>query len=283
MAGIRNGVACALLTAVVSAALPLVAGAATHAAACDTATFCDIEGGRYLIRMPGSWDGKNDVGAIVYFHGWQGSAEGVMRNAGLTKMASDLGIALVAVDGLNKTWSYPSSPSQHRDELTFLDRLLADIDMRHAIDMDRLMASGFSMGGSMAWYAACFRGKRFAGIAPVAGAFWEPLPDKCPSPAPYLFHVHGTTDTVVPIAGRPIGERWHQGDLYESLERFREKDNFQTGPSFRPEGTRLTCERQVSAEGSLIEVCLHPGGHNMRPEWVARAWRELSKARGWKG
>ena len=37
-----------------------------------------------------------------------------------------------------------------------------------------------------------------------------------------------------------------------------------------------------SAEGPLIEVCLHPGGHNMRPEWVARAWRELSKARGWK-
>lgn len=274
---------CVLLAAAISAFPWLDGNSDAYAASCDAVNYCEIEGGQYLIHMPEDWNGKDGIGAIVYFHGWQGSAEGVMRNAGLKQMASDLGVALVAVDGKNKTWSYPSSPSQHRDELVFLDRLLADLDERHAIDMDRVMASGFSMGGSMAWYAACYRGRRFAGIAPVAGAFWEPLPDRCPSPAPYLFHVHGTADTVVPIAGRPIGERWHQGDLYESLERFLDKDDFQTGPSFRPEGTTLTCERQVSAEGPLIEVCLHPGGHNMRPEWVARAWRELSKARGWKG
>ena len=37
----------------------------------------------------------------------------------------------------------------------------------------------------------------------------------------------------------------------------------------------LSCERQRNAEGRVLELCLHSGGHRFRPADVVRAWREL--------
>ena len=88
---------------------------------------------------------------------------------------------------------------------------------RWPIDPDRILVTGFSQGGSMAWDLACRRGRDYRAFVAVSGAFWEPLPTalrrRAGRPAAHARHSRRT----VPMAGRPIGDRWRQGDVLQGL------------------------------------------------------------------
>ncbi|WP_343559348.1 alpha/beta hydrolase family esterase [Kiloniella sp. b19] len=251
---------------------------------CGETEPCMVSNGFYNITLPENHTPASEepVAAIMFFHGWQGQSSAVMRNKSLVRLARRLGVALIAPNGEGKTWSYPGSPRQHRNEFDFIRAVREDAIERFNIAPDRIMATGFSMGGSMVWNLACFSGEDFAGFAPVAGAFWEPLPERCPSPVPNMVHVHGTSDTVVPIAGRPIGLQWKQGDMWESLAVWQKQGQFEASDENLAEDGRLTCQIWTDrAPSDLFEVCLHSGGHSIRTEWVERAWQKLSEAKGW--
>ncbi|SDU49078.1 PHB depolymerase family esterase [Stappia sp. ES.058] len=278
-------IAAALSLALVAATAP--AGAANEPQAqCGVETPCEIANGEYRIRFPQGWDGNSPLGAIVFLHGWRGSAAGEMRNAAWARLADRLNVAFVAPQGAGKTWSYPGAPRALRDDFAFFDALVEDLTARFPLRADRMMATGFSMGGSMVWNLACYRGRLFAGFAPIAGAFWDPIPETCPSPAPVLFHVHGTADRTVPLEGRPIGERWHQSDVADSLAVWQAQAGLpRVFPAFAPD-TGLNCQLQEARKKGggatpLLEVCLHSGGHSVRAEWVERAWRALARHLGW--
>jgi polyhydroxybutyrate depolymerase len=271
-----------LLLTIFAALSMLAAGAAVAAEpACGGETACEIDGGHYYIHMPGTPDRTGPLGAVFYLHGHRGKAVNAIRNKNFQKLADDLGVAFVAVQGIDGTWSFPTAPRNLRDEYSFFDRVLEDLSDRFGVDGTRTLLSGFSSGGFMTWYLACENAGRFAGYAPIAGAFWKPLPEDCPSEPPYLFHVHGTSDTVVPLAGRPLGGgRWHQGDVFKSFDVWLR----QTGLASREPAAfaigNLRCERW-RPQGGLLELCLHDGGHDVRAAWLKRAWYELAKARGW--
>ena len=70
---------------------------APAAVACGPDTDCQIGARHYRIAMPEGHDGVTQVGAIVFAHGYRGSARGVMRNMNMRKMVSEMGLALIAV------------------------------------------------------------------------------------------------------------------------------------------------------------------------------------------
>ncbi|MEO1248475.1 MAG: polyhydroxybutyrate depolymerase [Pseudomonadota bacterium] len=260
------------LAAILVASAMFVASA-QPADACGPDTDCQIGDRTYRIRMPENHDGQSPVGAIMYMHGWRGSAAGVMKNGSLGKAVSDLGLALIAPKSYNQDWDIQNSPSQvGLYEIDFFDRLLTDVTQRFPIDPDRIMATGFSAGGMMTWTLACERGDRFVGFAPIAGTFWAPVPESCPSAPVHLMHVHGTTDTMVPLGGRPIADT-AQGDVMEALAMFASAGEF-TGSDVFTEG-ELRCDRKTNPAGKILELCLHDGGHSFRTEYVVRAWRQL--------
>lgn len=259
------------------------AGAAGSAdrAGCGGETPCELETGDYYIHLPAGHDVDQPLGAIFYLHGHRGKAVNAIRNSSFRKMADDLGVAFVAVQGVNGTWSFPTAPRNLRDETVFFEDVLQDLETRFGIDRERTLLSGFSSGGFMTWYLACEQSDRFAGYAPIAGAFWEPLPKDCPTEAPYLFHVHGTADTVVPLEGRWLGGgKWKQGDVFESFAIWRRQNGLaDTAPETFTEG-KLTCERWRPDTG-LLELCLHDGGHSVEAAFIRRAWTELGDIKGW--
>ena len=250
---------------------------ASAAAACGRDTDCPVPLGTYRIAMP---EGPAK-GAIVFFHGYRGSAAGVMRNGSLLKGATERGLAVVAPNGTDGRWSFPGAPRERRDEVAFMRQVHDDLLARFDLPADRVMVSGFSVGGTMSWHMACDLGALFAGFAPIAGAYWEPLPERCPSGPPVLLHVHGTADKTVPMQGRPIGDRAHQGDVRQSIATWRRQAGCEAQSRTQTQG-RLTCERWTSCESGVIELCLHDGGHSIRSEWVLRAWDELSELKGWQ-
>lgn len=258
------------------AAVLVATFAATGALACGPDTDCIIGARTYRIALP---PGEGPYGAIVFMHGYRGTAAGVMANQGLRDLVDTLGVALVAPQSGGEDWLLRNAPrrglTDNSLELTYFDALLDDVTDRFPVDPSRILASGFSAGGMTTWMLACHRGRRFAGFLPVSGTFWAPIPDECPSPPVDLVHIHGTADTVVPLEGRPIADT-SQGDVHEAIALFSEEGGFQPAPDATldpPEG--LACKASRNADGQHLDLCLHDGGHRVEPEWIAFGYETL--------
>ena len=256
-----------LATCVLSA--PGVGVGAPAAAGCggpDAA--CRVDLGRYRAVAPGD---DTPAGAVVYLHGYQGSAKAVMHNRGLVRAVREAGYLLVAPHGRDGTWNHVGSPAGHdRDELAFLDQVRRDVRRRFDLAGKPILLAGFSQGASMVWDVACYRGG-YTGFAAVAGAFWQPLPQSCPAAGIALTHVHGLDDDVVPLEGRPIGDGWRQGDTHRALALLKRHNACPPGPDRRSAAGALRCKHWTSCRRGRVQVCLHDGGHTLKPAWVARA------------
>ena len=247
------------------------------AGACGPDADCVVDGGTYRVRAPSAWDGRSELPAAVFFHGWQDSAAGVMRNEGLGRVLSNAGVLLVAPNGENGDWNFPglsvAPGTPPRDELAFVDRVLADVAQHYPLDRSRLWATGFSIGGSMVWYEACMRGQAFAAYAPIAGAFWLPMPANCPGGPVNLSHIHGLTDAMVPLEGREPAPGFVQGDVFAALGLLRGIDGCEAAPTrFENDGPLMCRVWEGCTSGRSIRLCLHPFEHDLRPDWIADAW-----------
>jgi len=242
--------------------------------ACGISTDCKIGDRIYRIKMPDGHDGVTPVGAIIHAHGYRGTAKGTISSKALQRMASRLGVALIAPKSAGPDWIIPGAPRK-RDvdgsvEFEYFDALIQDATTRFPIDRSRLMVSGFSAGGMMVWNLACHRGSSFAAFAPVAGTFWESLPTSCPSAPVNLIHTHGTSDKTVPLNGRRIADT-KQGAISDALSLFTRIGGF--GSARRYADRDLDCRRRTNATGKILEYCTHPGGHSIKSKWLERAWK----------
>ena len=242
--------------------------------ACGASAPCVVSGGTYLARAPARWDGRSPLPAVVFFHGWGQSAADVMRDEAMARVLSELGVLLVAPDGVQHSWSFPGSPESNRDEFGLIQAVLDDVESRFPIDRRRLWASGFSQGASMVWYAACYLGDRFAAFASVAGDFWEPEPNVCPSGPVSILHIHGLADETFPLEGRVVRERYRQGNLWRGWALWRHIDGCPISPDGVDASGNLTCEtwraRSCSSRRELM-LCFHTGGHVFDAEWIRAA------------
>jgi polyhydroxybutyrate depolymerase len=258
-----------------------VATTTSWALACGRDTGCMVGDRSYRIVLPDTYDGDAPIGAIVFAHGYRGTARGIMRSKGLTGLSNNLGVAFIAAQADGPEWIIPGIPSSdHRpgvDDLAYFDALIADASTRFAIDPARLVASGFSSGGMMTWHLACYRGAAFNGFVPMSGTFWAPVPQNCPSGPVDLIHYHGDADPVVPLGGRPIGDA-HQGDVQEAIALISRIGGYQPVETEPTPG--LDCTRQVNGDGKLLEFCLFAGKHQLKAMHLAHAWRIFDVPKG---
>lgn len=255
--------------------------AAFEAVACGAETDCVIGDRSYRIALPESHDAASPIGAIVFVHGYRGTAEGVMRNKAITALASELNVAMIAAQAAGPEWGVPGVPSadapQGVDELAYFKALIDDAASRFAIDRSRVVVVGFSSGAMMVWHLACYAGDSFAGFVPMSGTFWAPVPESCPTGAVNLIHYHGEQDPIVPLHGRPLKDS-RQGDVYEAIDLMARIGGF--GPAETDDPPALRCTRRTNPEGKILELCLFDGKHEMKTTHIARAWRAISAAKG---
>jgi polyhydroxybutyrate depolymerase len=254
----------------------ILAATSTSVLACGAATDCKVGKRTYRIAMPAGYDGKTPIGAIVFAHGYQGSAAGVMRNKRLRKVASDLGVALIATKGEGGDWDLPNSPHGNSDgqaELAYYDAVIRDATRKFRIDPEKLMATGFSAGGMMVWTLACYRSDKFAAFAPMAGTFWLKPPKTCKTPVTNIIHIHGTSDRTVPLTGRAIGNT-RQGNVFDTLDMYRKFGRF--GDATETKSGNLTCQNRTNARGKILNFCLFPGRHRFSSNYVKFAWQTFA-------
>lgn len=253
--------------------LALLAGCATDTLPCGADERCGVDDGDYLAWAPDGWNGRDTLPVIVRFHGHGGTPDGGSVNP-LRDAADAAGALLLLPEGEANTWNVTGIEgfsATQRDELAFMDDVLADASERFPLDPDRRLATGFSQGTSVAVLLACERPEDWPAAYAMSGTFWDPQPSACLAPAP-IRHVHGDTDRTWPRSGRPIGPAT-QGDVDESLALWRqtngcgvETETFEDGP--------LQCTRWTDCTGAPVEDCRHGEGHTRLDGWADRtlAW-----------
>jgi polyhydroxybutyrate depolymerase len=227
----------------------------------------------------------------VFLHGYAGSSAGIMKNGAMRAALADRGYALVVPEGQptpgrpdRLNWSVRDGRPFPRDDIAFLAEVLDDA-ARRGVDRGRVLLAGFSRGGSMVWDVACHAPGTARAYAPVAGAFWEPLPARCAGPVA-LFHTHGWTDRVVPIEGRAVaGGTRIQGDAFASLRILRAALGCDPQmPDAMPvaEDGTLWFREWLSCPAGRIDLMLHPDGHRLPTGWLEQAldWFEDRLAEG---
>jgi polyhydroxybutyrate depolymerase len=231
---------------------------------------CKVAGGFYHAYVPAGWDGRPALKAIVYFHGWREEAKNVLADAAMRDFADRRDAILIIPQGEGQTWSYPGSPGRHRDEFAFIDAVLNDAVERLPVDRAHIHAAGFSQGASMVWNLACHAPARFAGFLPVAGGFWEPLPQHCAPGPRRILHVHGLDDVTVPMAGRSLpGGAYRQGDIRKGWDLLRLGAACEPHTASFRRGERFACEHvKGCAAPAALELCLYRGGHMMEPAFL---------------
>lgn len=256
-----------------AALLALLAAAVTPAAACGPDTDCTP--GERTDRTAIA-PGQGPFGAIVSMHDWRASAAAVVRDEGLRRTVREPGVALIARESGGEGWLIANRPeSGLRHDLRETDHsaaLLDDAIAPSPVGGPRVLATGFSSGGMTTRTLACRMPGRFAAFLPVAGTFWAPVPDDCVEADRDLLHVRSSADGVAPLGGRANADA-RQGNVLEALATVRgERDG--VAEAAGPPG--LACEGARSAAGRIV-LCLHDGGHVVRPRWLARRWRNMAE------
>lgn len=232
---------------------------------------CQIEGGFYHAALP---DGPAR-GAVVFLHGYGGRAAGVVSNAGLMNAITSRGYAVIAVQGRPRfegdrggSWNSMAVGGTRRDDVGFIAAAVEHASQSFDFDRENVILSGFSGGGMMTWRVACDAPGDFAAYAPIAGTFWEPVPTDCTTPV-RIFHTHGTTDTVVPLAGRTVGSGLTQGNVFEVLANQRALHGCGPEPSTRSmaQGRYEISEWSQCSGDDDIVLALHDGGHTIPRGW----------------
>ena len=261
---------------VCAALLLLPIAVSSPAFACGPDSDCALGERTYRIRMPQAHDGASKVGAIIFLHGYRGTARGLMRNKRLRKSISDMGLAFVAAKSARADWDIPNAPSEKGEgELAYFDALKTDLVQNHHIAPHKIMVTGFSAGGMMTWELACNRSGQFAAFAPMSGTFWAPVPKRCSSNFGPIIHMHGTADKVVPLKGRKI-QQTSQGSVYGALKLVAQSKAHSSWRSMG-EFDGLSCQSRRTEIGPSLQFCLHEGGHTFKSSWLGRAWSEFEK------
>lgn len=259
-----------------TAAFVLLGASPAFAACADVQGPCTVPLGEYHVTLP---DGPGPFPAVMMLHGAGGRGEGMVNM--LADAVTARGYALIGPQGLQRegsrfgsSWSFHPEFEPVRDESTFLEQVLSDVENMFNIDPQNILIAGFSIGGSMTSYLACSTPTIARAYAPVAGAFWRPHPsfDACEGPVDVL-HTHGWTDGTVPIEGRVFRDgAVRQGDVFASMEIWRE-----TNGCARSAPDEITNEGFYwhriwsSCDAGSLQFALFPGGHA-----VPRGWADMA-------
>ncbi len=161
-------------------------------------------------------------------------------------------------DGKRPGWQKTVGDQSDRD-LKFFDAVLATLKKEHALDENRVYATGHSNGGGFTYLLWAARGEQFAAFAPSSCGGGRLLKDAKPKP---VLHVAGEKDPVVSFENQKVTM-----DLVKKLNGCEE-----TGKPLAK-----GCTLYSSKLGCPVVTCIHPGDHTFpaaAPKVIVKFFQE---------
>ena len=172
--------------------------------------FYDGNNREYIIYIPQSYSPSISSPILFAFHGGDGYAIDFMNyEADLRSISDTAGFILVYPqaledpnDGNSTNWLH-KEPTNHKD-IFFIETLIDTISSEYNIDLNRIYACGYSLGGMFSYELACQLNHKIAAIASVAGAAFYGAFANCNITHPTaVLTINGTLDGTHPYNGLP--------------------------------------------------------------------------------
>lgn len=160
----------------------------------------------YILHVPASYTGEAPVPLVVDFHFLFGTGALERDGSGYLQLSEEEGFIVAFPDGIDNAWNIGPCCTFSRtvDDVGFARAMVQEISSEGCIDLSRVYAVGYSMGGGMSLNLACNAADLFAAVAPAAFDLLEESEEPCnPSRPISVIAFRGTADPIVPYAGGP--------------------------------------------------------------------------------
>jgi phospholipase/carboxylesterase len=145
-----------------------------------------------LLYVPAGYAAARPAPLVLMLHGASGSARGALRP--FRELADEAGLVLVAPESRGVTWD--AIRGNYGSDVAFIDRALASVFQRVAVDGARLTIEGFSDGATYALGVGLTNGDLFQRVIAFSPGFVLPIDAHA---RPRVFISHGTRDQILPI------------------------------------------------------------------------------------
>lgn len=151
----------------------------------------------YRLHLPVNYNPDSIYPLVINMHGLGSNAWEQQLYTEFNNVSDTGDFIVVYPNGIDETWNISSSTGT--DDVGFISALIDTLDYLYDVDLNRVYATGMSMGGFMSYRLACELSERIAAIASVTGlqAFYPCTPSR---PVP-VAQFHGTADPTVPYIG----------------------------------------------------------------------------------
>ena len=237
----------------------------------------------YLLYTPQNLE--NNAPLVFVFHGYSGSASGIMDYCGMNEVADENGFAVCYPQGtedqygnnfFNVGYDFQNNPEV--DDIGFIVALAEYLQGEYNLSSINTFSTGMSNGGDFSYLLACQASNTFRAIAPVAGTMMEEIYNNCnPTEEVPVFETHGTEDDVTYYDGDPYNaDGWGVYlDIPTIIEYWVNQNNvpdvsIDTMPDV-PWDDSIVERHIYSSENSNNEVWLYKiigGGH----DWPNGSW-----------
>jgi phospholipase/carboxylesterase len=145
-----------------------------------------------MIYVPQSYLPSRPAPLLVMLHG--AGARGANVLDPLLQLAEAAGLIVVAPDSRGRTWDLIID--DYGPDVVLIDRALAQVFARYAVEPARVALGGFSDGASYALSLGLTNGDRFHSLIAFSPGFMRPARRR---DAPRFFISHGIQDRALPI------------------------------------------------------------------------------------
>jgi poly(3-hydroxybutyrate) depolymerase len=171
----------------------------------------------FNIHLPAANPPAEDMSVLIVLHGDGGTGSGIATTTGLNATANTHQFMAVYPNGISNTWNSYADPTGAGNpcwagapnDVLFMSDLIDYLHTTYCINRNKVYVTGFSQGGTMAYYLAMALPDKIAALAPVSpGTWWnsdcngggDPVSqnyvDTHTNSSVPLLHIHGTADNT---------------------------------------------------------------------------------------
>jgi len=238
---------------------------------------------RYLLRVPRAHTGAEPSPLVLDFHPMAALPEWQRDNSGFAELGEEQGFIAAWPEGFEQTWNLGPccALTEVVDDFGFVMALLADISRRVCIDPRRVYATGFSLGGGMAYYLGCKHAETFAALASSSMDLFADSETGCEPTRPVsVLSFRGALDTVVPYAGGASSPPGYPEMVNERLgavqtfEKWAALDGCTGSPS---QADAVGCTSHTTCEANVeVTLCTSAEGGQIMGE-AAMIWQMFDR------
>ena len=156
----------------------------------------------YYLYVPESVQPESPL--VFVFHGYTGSAAGIMNYSGFNTIADSNGFAVCYPQGLTDNYGntffnvgYAFHWNETVDDVGFAISLAGYLQSEYDLSHINTFSTGMSNGGDISYLLACEASTNFRAVGPVSGIMMGWIYDSCDPEYPMpLLEIHGTNDNI---------------------------------------------------------------------------------------